>query len=289
MWKKDKRIFLQIKYMCDIIFLKIVYSNDLTERNIMNNNLEIVKLYYNNKDKYYANREEFYEANPTFNWNYYVDFYDLRKYGYTGELDAIMHFIRYGIELNIFNQDAAFLKATNVKHNIDSQYVVTGQKILLVSHDLNLTGAPLVLQELCDIFSQQSSNKIDILNLGELQDNLQMNGQILNDKNIDLLFYDVIIFNTISEKIIAYLESINYTYLNNTILWIHEIKDSYFVELSKHNFKFAICLADSEIVKDKLIKYCPNICKMYKVLKLVNTRPLEMKTYKDYNLLKIGN
>jgi glycosyltransferase involved in cell wall biosynthesis len=275
--------------MLDITFFQKVYAHILSANNIIQNT-EKIKEYYTDNPHLYFSKKDFYERNPEFDWIFYSNIYGLKKNGYVNELDVIMYYIRYNNELNLINQDYALNYVKNISYDIDSKYLIQNKKILMISHELSLTGAPLVLDELCNLYGLQ--NTIHLINLNPNLKTLQPSYcTIVGKDTIKFLDYDIVIINTIAENVFIYLDSINYTYNDNTILWIHELGDNYYNNILKYasKFRFAIGLVDSVPVKNKLVEKLPNLCKLYKVQNLVNTAKLNLKEHNIMNNIKIGN
>lgn len=251
----------------DMQFFKTVYIHELLE--LSNCNEKMIN-YYNANNHLYRSKNHFYKINKDFDWVYYSKYYQLDKFNLTDEYNVISFYLKHKNELNIINQNIALEKANGIFYMLDDKYKIISKKILFVTHELSLTGAPLLIYELCKIYGAE--NNIHIINLGQFSPSicLSTNIKVLSDRNIKFENYDIVVINTISRVTINYLKSMNYVYLPNTIIWVHEMQDNYYNYLEEFNFTFAIGLFDSEIIKDKFISTSPKMCLITKVHKLAN-------------------
>ena len=147
--------------MLDIDFFRNIYSNILSERNIMLNLTEINNLY--KSGKYIGSLKEFYIKYPDFDYKFYLNFYDLNfEHHDDPEIFAIITYLRNS-ELNIKNQSDAINNLVNIEHKKISKYEIKDKKILMITHNSSLTGAPIVISELCYLYGSQ--NTIDVISI----------------------------------------------------------------------------------------------------------------------------
>ncbi len=272
--------------MIDIEFFKTIYIHEL-----LNTSPDKIIEYYNNNKHLYKSKSDFYISNPDFDWKYYQKYYDLDKFNHSTEIDVISFYLKYKNELNIINQNVAKNNADNIYYVVDDKYKISKKNILLVTHELTLTGAPLTLYELCSIYGPD--NDVHILNLGKVSALLTLppNIKIVQQNMVRFSNYDIVIINTISFATISYLKSIHYRYQPNTILWVHEMHNSYYDNLKVYSnrFSFAIGLFDSENIKNKFTSLFPTMCSIFKLHNLTNFNELIPNKTINNDKLILGN
>lgn len=165
------------------------------------------------------------------------------------------------------------------------------KKILLINHENNFTGAPILLIEFCKIFGV--CNDIDIFHLYNTRNIHFENAKILSDVKLsDFDNYDIVIINTISPRTLDFLKHVNYLYKENTILWIHELDINCYNELEKLGCMFKFVLCDSQIVLDTAKSLLPKISSNIFLHNLANISEIKtqefVKKEKD-NCLNFGN
>ena len=240
-------------YEPELILLEKMDDTQLSEW--VKNNKNIVR--WKNKDEFISDTK--------FNYIFYSSYYNMKN---QSENDVIYHYINYGFYANykrnitevenVINDDSESIL------NIETLIKKEETKILLVTHELSLTGGSLIIIDVYN-FLKNKGYHIDLLNLTP-KVNL-----INSDKNLDnydIHKYDIILINTIAPNVIEWCNS-NIKYLNKFILWIHETSDAYYTdELKKIKFKLVIC--DSYYVRSVYLKNINFSNTLIKVLYLSN-------------------
>ncbi len=145
------------------------------------------------------------------------------------------------------------------------------KRVLLISHQLEYTGAPIVLYRMAEWLSEK--NTVDLLNLGVSVDNLEdrlnqlNNTRVIKDVVIDFDMYDIIIVNTISVIVTNWMEkNLCQSLANKCILWVHESHSPYYKAKVLEELRLYAVVYDSNYILNIGKSKMPNVSNIHKVI-----------------------
>jgi glycosyltransferase involved in cell wall biosynthesis len=226
--------------------------------NKINTNEEIIK--WVNETTIWTNKKDFLN-NTKLDYKFYSNYYNMKD---QTEDDVIYNYINYGAYAKyIKNIDEYEHKEPEIFNDFFT-LISKETKILIVCHELTLTGGSLVATDLYD-FCKDKGYEIDLLNLQPIHNFINTH------KNLhvyDLENYDIIIVNTIANNVIKWCNT-NIKYMEKFILWLHETHEMYYTEeFKKIYFKLVLC--DSNNVLNTFMKNYNYSNTLTKVLYLPN-------------------
>jgi glycosyltransferase involved in cell wall biosynthesis len=263
--------------MLDIDFIKYIYQPIINNKKLTNDS-DIIDYSNNNPNTIiYTCVNDFVNKNK-FDYVFYSNYYGLVG---SSEMTAIYHYINYGIYFNYKTNIHDVKDQDNLSTDIDDLSVkhIIGKtkKILLVTHEMSLTGGSLIIYDIYNFYKKRNYN-IDLLNL-----NPSVN-LIKNFKNLnfyDINSYDLIVVNTIANNVIEWCEN-NIQHIDKFILWLHETDQIYYTDKFKKIF-FKIVICDSYYVRKIFMENYAYTNTLIKVLYLCNDKYILKKNYSKIN------
>lgn len=221
----------------------------------------------------------FVKQNQTiFKWVNYLMFIEQTK------LDYKFYTVQYGIKFveshaiyHYINHGQYAKNSTNLDDHI-AKYVEPTDKIttpfdrtmLIVTHELSLTGGGLVAIELYNYYKTGGCN-VTIMNLSNVKQFVSDDVLTINKCDLDQLpHYDYIIINTIARNVQDWCLK-NIKHIDRFVLWLHEVSDQYYMyKMDQLNFKYIVIA--SYFAYETFTKFTQYTNQLLKILYLPNPK-----------------
>lgn len=261
----------------DTKFVELYYKPLLNLENIDTTNKNtLTQFILENRSKIkWVNYNDFI-ANTQFDYKYYSVYNNIDFV----ESHCIYHYINHGVfdnfatnlNMQIAQQNKNIILEETVKH-------ISGS-ILIVTHELSLTGGGLVAIELHDYYKSMGCD-VDIMKLRNVDMFVSKNVSVIKKDNLNDIKkkYDYVVINTIDTDVQKWCKS-NIEHMDKFVLWLHEVSDTYYdYDMDKLNFKYVVM--DSYHAYNVFIQKSKFVNQVLKVLYLPNPLHISSLTIEE--------
>lgn len=258
----------------DIEFVKLHYQPTLKLNKINDRDNRTIRTYVNNNlDKFRWTNYNDFIADTKFDYKFYSVYNNVQFI----ESHCIYHYINHGVFSNFATNLDDYI-SKNPQPYISNVNTLLNGRILIVTHELSLTGGGLVAIDLYKYYISHGCDA-EIMNLSNISTFVDPLIKVINKTNLSNIIeqYDYIVVNTIAHNVQEWCIE-NKEYMNRFVLWLHEVDDVYY-NFKMKELKFKYVIMDSYHAYDVFVNKSDKSNQLLKVLYLPN--PLYISTFEN--------
>lgn len=258
----------------DIEFVKLHYQPILKLNGVNERDNKTTMTYIsNNLDKFKWTNYNDFIMDTKFDYKFYSVYNNVQFV----ESHCIYHYINHGVFSNLATNLNDYI-LNNPQPYISNVNTVLNGRILIVTHELSLTGGGLVAIDLYKYYISHGCDA-EIMNLSNISAFVDSSIKVIGKTNLSNIIeqYDYIVVNTIAHNVQDWCIE-NKEYMNRFVLWLHEVDDFYY-NFKMKNLEFKYVIMDSHHAYEVFINKSRHINQLLKVLYLPN--PLYISTFEN--------